>query len=111
MKYLVLILWCVGAAYLLRKLLGIAFGPALQTNRLLEQYPHAEQTSVFLPALPMSVWHLWREPRQICARIEEMRQQGWTYLRSSRVRDGRLTLGGVTLHFIRTDVCRTERAT
>jgi len=88
---------------MLRKVLGIAFGPALHTHRLLGEFPDAEQTSVFLPSLPISVWHLWREPRQICTRIEEMRRQGWTYLRSSRVRDGRLTLRGVTLHFIRTD--------
>ena len=64
-------------------------------------YPDAEQTSVFLPALPP--WPLGREQRQICVKIDEMRKQGWTYLRSSRVKDGRLTLRGVTLHFIRTD--------
>lgn len=110
MKYMIIILWCAGAAYLLRKVLGIIFGPARQVHQLLEKYPDAEQTSVFLPSLPISFWHIWREPRVICAKIGEMKKRGWTYLRSSRVQAGRLTLRGVTLHFIRTDDFKTRHA-
>jgi len=90
-------------AVLLRMVLGTIFRPARQVHDLLTKYPDAEQTSVFLPSRPIS-WRIWREPRVVCAKIDEMRKQGWAYLRSSRVQDGRLTLHGVTLHFIRTKV-------
>jgi len=110
MKYMIIILWCAGAAYLLRKVLGIIFGPARQVHQLLETYPDAEQTSVVRPSLPISFWHIWRAPRGVCAKIGEMKQRGWTYLRSSRVQAGRLTLSGVTLHFIRTDGSKTSHA-
>jgi len=110
MKYTTIILLCFVSAYLLRMILGIIFQPARQVQQLLEKFPGAEQTSLFLPSLPISLLHIWREPRQVCAKIAEMKQRGWTYLRSSRVHDGRLTLRGVTLHFIRTDDFTTRQA-
>lgn len=103
MKYTTIIVLCFVSAYLLRMVLGSIFGPARQVHQLLEKYPDAEQTSVFLPLLPSSFWQFWTIPREICAMIDEMKKQGWTYLRSSRLEDGRLTSRGVTLHFIRTD--------
>jgi hypothetical protein len=103
MKYTTIILLCLVSAYLLRTVIAIILRPARNVHELLTKYPDAEQTSVFLASLPMSVLYFWREPRQICTKIEEMRNRGWTYLRSGRVQDGRLTLRGVTLHFIRTE--------
>jgi hypothetical protein len=90
--------------------LRIIFGPARQVHQLLEKYPDADQTSVFVPSSPISIWRIWREPREICAKIDEMKKQGWIYLRSSRSQDGRLTLRGATLHFIRTDGFKTRHA-
>jgi hypothetical protein len=110
MKYTTIILLCLVLAYLLRTVLVIIFRPARNLHDLLMKYPDAEQTAVFLPSFPISILYFWREPRQICAKIEEMRKLGWTYLRSSRVQDGRLTLRGVTLHFIRTDDFKTGHA-
>lgn len=104
-----IILVCLLSAYFLRLVLGIVFGPARQVYGLLAKRPDAEQTSVFLPSLPIS-WRVWQEPRAVCAKIAEMKKQGWSYLRSSRVQDGRLTLRGVTLHFIRTDGFKTSHA-
>ena len=110
MKYTTIILLCLVLAYLLRTVLVIIFRPARNVHDLLTKYPDAEQTSVFLPSFPISILYFWREPRQICTKIEEMRKQGWIYLRSSRSQDGRLTLCGVTLHFIRTDDFKTRHA-
>lgn len=106
MKTTIIILLCFASAFLLLKVLRIVFRPALQVHDLLAKYPEAEQSSIFLPSLPIS-WR-WQEPRAVCAKIAEMEQQGWTYLRSSRVHDGRLTLRGVTLHFIRTNGFKTK---
>ena len=107
MKYTTIILLCLVVAYLLRTVLVVILRPARNVHDLLTRYPDAEQTSVFLPGLPISLFHFWREPRLMCTKIEDMRKLGWTYLRSSRVQDGRLTLRGVTLHFIRTDGCKS----
>jgi hypothetical protein len=103
MKTTSIILLCFVLVFLLRMVLGIIFRPVRQVHDLLSKYPDADQTSVFLPSRPIS-WRIWREPQAVCAKIDEMRKQGWTYLRSSRVQDGRLTLHGVTLQFIRTKV-------
>jgi hypothetical protein len=108
MKYTTIILLCFVSAYVLRKVLGVVFGPARHVHQLLAKYPDAEQTSVFLPSLPSSFWQMWRKHREIFAKIEEMKKQGWTYLRNSRSQDGRLTLRGATLHFIRTDDPKTR---
>ncbi len=111
MRYTTIILLCLIVAYLLRTLLVIFLRPARNVHDLLTKFPDAEQTSVFLPSYPMSLLYFWREPRQLCAKIEEMRKLGWTYLRSSRVQDGRLTLRGVTLHFIRAEGCELGHGT
>ncbi len=107
MKYTTIILLCLVVVYLLRTVLVIILRPTRNIHDLLTKYPDAEQTSIFLPGLPISLLYFWREPRQVCTKIEEMRKRGWTYLRSSRVQDGRLTLRGVTLHFIHTDGCKS----
>ncbi len=110
MKYAPIILLCFISAYLVRMVVGVMLGPARRFHELLQKYPDAEQASVFLPSLPVSFWRVWKEPREICAKIEEMRKQGWTYLQSGRSQDRRLTLRGVTLHFIRTGDCATGHA-
>src|SRR5690242_6436391 len=103
MKYTTVILLCFASAYLLSKVLGIIFGPARHVYELLDKHPNAEQIAVFLPSPSASFWQMWGKQREIFAKIDEMKMQGWTYLRSSRSQDGRLTLRGVTLHFIRTN--------
>ena len=109
MKITSVILLSLALVFLLRMVVRIFLGPSRQVHDLLARYPAAEQTSVFLPSRPVS-WRVWQEPRVVCATIDEMRRQGWTYLRSSRVQAGRLTLRGVTLHFIRTDGFKTSHA-
>ncbi len=109
MKITSIILLSFALVFLLRLVVRIFLGPARQVHDLLARYPDAEQTSVFLPSRPIS-WRVWREPRAVSAKIDEMRRQGWTYLRSSRVQAGRLTLRGVTLHFIRTDGFKMNHA-
>jgi hypothetical protein len=84
MKTTSIILLCFVLVFLLRMVLGIIFRPVRQVHDLLSKYPDADQTSVFLPSRPIS-WRIWREPQAVCAKIDEMRKQGWTYLRSSRV--------------------------
>ena len=109
MKTTTIILLCFALAFLLRMVLRIIFRPTVQVHDLLAKHPDAEQTSVFLLSRPIS-WRIWQEPRAVCAKIDEMKKRGWTYLRSSRVLAGRLTLRGVTLHFIRTDGFKTSHA-
>jgi hypothetical protein len=99
---------CAAGAIALPKVLDIFFGQARRVHKLLTKFPDAEQTSLFLPS--SSIGHLairpWRVWIDFGPKIEEMKKQGWTYLRTSQVRDGCLTLSGVTLHFIRTDGSR-----
>ena len=109
MKTTSIVLLCFALAFLIRMALRIVFRPSVQVHDLLAKYPDAEQTSVFLPSLPIS-WRIWREPRAVCTKIDEMRKRGWIFLRSSRVQAGRLTLRGVTLHFIRTERVKTSYA-
>jgi len=80
-----------------------------RVRKLLAKYPDAEQTSVFVPLGSIRrPWQVWPD---VGSKIEaDMKRQGWTFLRSSRVHDGRVTLGGVTLHFIRTDDFKTRHA-
>jgi hypothetical protein len=92
---------CAAGAIVLPKVLGDLFG-FRRVQKLLTKYPDAEQTSVFVPASPISPWRVWTD---FGSKIEEdMKKQGWIYLRTSHVHDGRLTLSGVTLHFIRAKV-------
>ena len=95
-----LIALAVGAI-VLPKVLGDLFG-FRRVQKLLTKYPDAEQTSVFVPSGSVRPWRVWTD---LGSKIEvDMKKQGWTFLRSSRVRDGRQTLSGVTLHFVRTKV-------
>ena len=89
-------------AIVLPKVLGDLFG-FRRTQNLLAKYPDAEQTSVFVPL--DSVRRRWRVWTDNGSKIQEdMKKQGWTFLRCSRVHDGHVTFSGVTLHFIRTKV-------
>ena len=89
-------------AIVLPKVLGDLFGFRRAQN-LLAKYPDAEQTSVFVPL--DSVRRPWRVWTDCGSKIQEdMKKQGWTFLRCSRVHDGHVTFSGVTLHFIRTKV-------
>jgi len=97
-----LVIVCAAGAIALPKVLGDLFG-FRRTQNLLAKYPDAEQTSLFVPVDSVrSRWRVWTD----CgAKIQEdMKKQGWTFLRCSRVHDGHVTFSGVTLHFIRTKV-------
>jgi hypothetical protein len=100
---------CVAAGALaLPKVFGDIFG-FRRVHRLLKKYPNAEQTSLFVPS--SSVRRPWRVWPEVGSKIEaDMKKQGWTFLRCSRVHDSHVTLSGVTLHFIRTDGFKTRHA-
>jgi hypothetical protein len=85
MKFTSIILLCFALVFLMRMVLRIIFAPASQVHDLLTQYRDAEQTSVFLPSRPIS-WRIWREPRVVCAKIDEMRKLGWAYLGAAACR-------------------------
>jgi hypothetical protein len=74
-----------------------------RARSLVAQYPRAERTSVYLQL------HSARAPskqREVDAKVAEMRERGWTFLRSaeaSPLRTIRSWGGGLTLHFIRID--------
>ena len=94
MKYIALFL----ASFVLFRLIDTLFvRPKRRVRVLLAQYPDAEQISVFPPSLPASFWQIWGKQREIFAKIDEMKAQGWTFLRTIRSPGG-----GATLHFIRT---------
>ena len=95
-------LFALGAGVLLLpKVLGSLF-QFRRVQKLLTKYPDAEQTSVFVPSGSVRPWRVWTD---LGSKIEvDMKKQGWTFLRSSHVRDSRVTLSGVTLHFIRTKI-------
>ncbi len=104
MNYIVIISFVVGMACALT-VFGIRrFRMERRARALLGQHPRAEQTSVWLQfysAFP------WEKQREMDAKIAEMHQQGWTFLRASSgsfLRAMRSWGGALTLHFIRTKV-------
>ena len=73
-----------------------------RARALLSEYPRAERKSVYLAF--HSGWAAGKG-REMDAKIAELRDGGWTYLRAteaSPLRTFRSWGGGVTLHFIRT---------
>ena len=71
---------------------------------ILAQHPGAEQTSVHLE---LHSTFAWDKQREMDAKIAEMHQEGWTFLRASSAgffRAMRSWGGALTLHFIRTKI-------
>jgi hypothetical protein len=74
-----------------------------RARALLAQYPHAEQTSVYIAF--RSGWWAGKQ-REMDTKIAEMAAAGWTFLRATEanpLRTIRSWGGGLTLHFIRTN--------
>ena len=81
-----------------------------RARALLAQHPHAERTSVYLAL--HSTW-AGQKQREIDAKIEEMKAQGWTFLRGIEANPLRTICswgGGLTLHFVRTHDSETRHA-
>ncbi|MHC5026525.1 MAG: hypothetical protein ACYTGR_07160 [Planctomycetota bacterium] len=73
-----------------------------RARELLSLSPDAERTSIYLS---LGSTFSWGKQREIDARIDEMREEGWTYLRAREANPLRTILpwgGGVNLDFIRT---------
>ncbi len=101
MHYIMFILFFVGMAAALT-VFGIRrFRMDRQARELVGQNPGAEQTSVCLQLYSPFPWD---KQREMDAKIAEMQQQGWTFLRASSAsvfRAMRSWGGAMTLHFIR----------
>jgi len=104
MNYIIIIPFVVGMTLALT-VFGIRrFRMERQARALLGQHPGAEQTSVYLQLYSPFPWD---KQREMDAKIAEMQQQGWTFLRASSTsffRAMRSWGGALTLHFIRTKV-------
>ena len=104
MNYIIIIPFVIGMALALT-VFGIRHSRMeRQARALLGQHPGAEQTSVYLQLYSPFPWD---KQREMDAKIAEMQQQGWTFLRASSAsffRAMRSWGGGMTLQFIRTKV-------
>ena len=72
-----------------------------RASALLAQFPHAEQTCVYLPL--RSGWWPGKKS-EMDAKIREMASAGWTFLRAAKANPlltARSWGGGLTLHFLR----------
>lgn len=104
MNYIIIIPFVVGVACAFIVFAIRRFRMERRARALLNQYPRAEQTSVclqFYSPFP------WDKQREMDAKIAEMHQQGWTFLRASSanfLRAMRSWGGAMTMHFIRTTV-------
>jgi hypothetical protein len=85
--------------------LGIALRDRIPMQRrarsLLSQFPDAQRTSIYLPL--RSTWPRLKR-REMEAKIADMENAGWTFLRgaeASPLRTLRSWGGGMKLHFIR----------
>lgn len=104
MNYIILIPFVVGVAcawtvFGIRRL-----RMERRARALLSQHPRAEQSSL---CLQLESPFPWDKQREMDAKIAEMHQQGWTFLRASSagfLRAMRSWGGALTLHFIRTKV-------
>ena len=104
MNYIIIIPFVVGMTFALVVFAIRRFRMKQRAHALLEQHRGAEQTSVFVQFYSPFPWD---KQREMDAKIAEMQQQGWTFLRASSAsffRAMRSWGGGLTLHFIRTTV-------
>ena len=102
----------IPVAFVLVIVLTYTLPPRIKMERrarsLLAQHPDAERTSVYLAL--NSTWASQKQ-REIDAKIEEMRAQGWTFLRGMEANPLRTLCswgGGLTLRFIRTYDSKTK---
>ena len=105
MNYIPIILLCAVPAIFLFVFFFIPrFRMERRARALLAQHPGAEQTSVYLE---LHSTFAGGKQREIDAKIAEMQPQGWTFLRAmeaSPLRTMSSWGGGLTLHFIRTNI-------
>src|SRR6185503_14275819 len=101
MHYLAITLLCAIPALLLFMFTVIVprFRMEQRARTLLAQYPNGERTSVYLAL--HSTW-AGRKRDEMDAKIEEMKAEGWTFLRAMEANPLRTICswgGGLTLHF------------
>ena len=102
MNYIIIIPFILGVASALTVFAIRRFRMERRARALISQHPRAEQTSVCLQLYSPFPWD---KQREMDAKIAEMHQQGWTFLRATSadfLRAMRSWGGALTLHFIRT---------
>ena len=104
--FITIILLCAIPALLLFVFFVVVprFRMEQRASALLAQHPGAERTSVYLE---LHSTFASGKHREIDAKIAEMQPQGWIFLRAMEASPLRTMFssgGGLTLHFIRTEV-------